>query len=375
MNKRLKLFELLKKESETLFLGSHNVHTPKKLTDGMISNLNIKTNILVAYNVEIVISLIETFNIDPSNITFYSDHINKSKLMELFKVNYVEELNSNMKFDAIIANPPYKGQSMLHQKFFNKAVTLLKDNGQLVCLQPATVYFNKKDKTDDYSQAMRDNIKKYHVKVEMANPNLFENAKNRNDISITTLTKTSASDTISSVTYRSGKTFSNATLESVNRTELDPAIYSSIVEKYKKLIQQNGSIVDIVTKDKSIAKAKLASMRGNGGGDDWYTFIPANSKYHVTSNKQGDWGVSTSTHEEAMNVYNYFTTNFARFGLSIYKFSSDMYGGAMNGVPVVDFTKTYTDDELYNIAGFTQQERDSINFSLPDYHGKYTTHN
>ena len=48
-------------------------------------------------------------------------------------------------------------------------------------------------------------------------------------------------------------------------------------------------------------------MRGNGGGDDWYTFIPANSKYHVTSNKKGDWGVPASTHSEAMNVYNYFS--------------------------------------------------------------------
>lgn len=369
MNKRLKLFDLLKKESSTLFEGSHNVHTPKKLTDNMISNLDIRSNILVAYNVEIVISLIETFNVDPSNIVFYSDHPNKSNLINRFKVTCIEELNDNMKFDAIIANPPYKGQSMLHQKFFNKAVTLLKDNGQLVCLQPATVYFNKKDKTDNYSQEMRDNIKNYHVKVEMANPNLFENAKNRNDISITTLTKHKDVDTISAVTYRGGKTFSDVELENVNRTELDPKIYSSIVEKYKKLIQKNGSIVDIVTKDKSEAKAKLASMRGNGGGDDWYTFIPANSKYHVTSNKKGDWGVPTSTHSEAMNVYNYFTTNFARFGLSIYKFSSDMYGGAMNGVPVVDFTKTYTDNELYDIAGLTDEERSAINSSLPDYHG------
>jgi len=112
----------------------------------------------------------------------------------------------------------------------------------------------------------------------------------------------------------------------------------------------------------------LASMRGNGGGDDWYTFIPANKKYWTTDNEEGDWGIDTASHEEAMNVYNYLTTNAARFGLSIYKFSADMYGGAMNGVPIVDFSKTYTNDELYNILGITEEERNAIDSSLPDYH-------
>lgn len=276
----------------------------------------------------------------------------------------------DMKFDGYITNPPYKGQSMLHQQFFNLGVELVKNGGQVVCLQPATVYFNKKEDTDKHSQLMRDHINKYRVVTEMVRPSIFENAKNRNDISITVLTKTLSQEEIESVTYRSGKVYKDVKLKDVNRTEIEPSIYNSIVKKYKALIEKNGCIFDITTKEKSVAKAKLASMRGNGGGDDWYTFIPSNKKYWTTDNKDGDWGVPVQTKQEALNIYHYFTTNFARFGLSLYKFSADMYGGAMNGVPIVDFKKTYTDNELYNLIGLTTTEKEAIDQSLPDYHGR-----
>jgi hypothetical protein len=75
------------------------------------------------------------------------------------------------------------------------------------------------------------------------------------------------------------------------------------------------------------------------------------------------------------NIYDYFTLNAARFGLAIYKFAGDMHGGAMGGVPLVPFTKKYTDDEIYNMIGLTQEERDTINNFLPDYYGRYKSDN
>ena len=294
-------------------------------------------------------------NEDALNITY----ITQEELMNL----------SGVRFDECLMNPPYKGQSMLHQRFFNLGVELVKDGGHVVCLQPATVYFNKKDSTDKHSQKMRDNLNNYDVVTEIVNSSIFKNAKNRNDISITRLTKNKSQPEIKSISYRSGTVYKNVRLEDINRTELEPSLYRSIAEKYKNLVAKNGCIYDITSKEKSNAKAKLASMRGNGGGDDWYTFIPANKKYWTTDNEKGIWGVATASHNEAMNVYDYFTTNFARFGLSTYKFSADMHGGAMNGVPIVDFSKTYTDNELYDMINLTQDERTVIDNCLPDYHG------
>lgn len=321
-------------------------------------------------DVKTAVSLVHGVDLDQSQVDHARVNIKRATgyMPDIVCDNSLQR-EFNMKFDGYITNPPYKGQSMLHQQFFNLGVELVKDGGQIVCLQPATVYFNKKDDTDKHSQKMRDNINKYDVITEMVKPSIFENAKNRNDISITTLTKNESQLEIKSVSYRSGTTFKNVKLEDVNRTEIEPTLYRSIVEKYKNFVAKNGCIYDIMSKKKSKAKAKLASMRGNGGGDDWYTFIPSNKKYWTTDNEDGDWGVDTASHIEAMNVYNYFTTNFARFGLSIYKFSADMYGGAMNGVPIVDFSRTYTDNELYNMLNLTQDERKAIDNSLPDYHG------
>jgi hypothetical protein len=126
MNKRLKIFDLLRKESASLFDNSHNVHTPKELTNTVLSNLDLtNSKVLVMFNVEFVVSLIELYNIDPANITFYSDHINKSNLVNRFDVKYISELEKDMKFDVVVGNPPYTdGQKLLYTKFFEKALDI-----------------------------------------------------------------------------------------------------------------------------------------------------------------------------------------------------------------------------------------------------------
>jgi hypothetical protein len=126
MNKRLKLFELLKRESNTLFENSHNVHTPKALTDEVLSKIDIKNkSILVMFNVEFVITLIETYNVLPENIVFYSDHENKTNLVNRFSVKYVSTLEKDMKFDVVVGNPPYTdGQKLLYTKFFEQVLDI-----------------------------------------------------------------------------------------------------------------------------------------------------------------------------------------------------------------------------------------------------------
>jgi hypothetical protein len=126
MNKRLKLFDLLKKESTSLFEGGHSAYTPKIVTEKVLEDLDLANkNILVIFNVEFLITLIETYNVPAENIVFYSDHDNKSYLSEKFKVKYIKELDDDMNFDYIVGNPPYtNGQRLLYTKFFEKALDL-----------------------------------------------------------------------------------------------------------------------------------------------------------------------------------------------------------------------------------------------------------
>ena len=126
MSKRLKLFDLLKRESVSLFDNSHNIYTPQLLVNKVLSNIDLENkSVLVLFNVEFVIELIETYNVPPENIMFYSDHKNKTNLVNRFGVKYIDTLEIEMKFDVVVGNPPYTdGQKLLYAKFFERALDI-----------------------------------------------------------------------------------------------------------------------------------------------------------------------------------------------------------------------------------------------------------
>lgn len=176
MNKRLKLFELLKKESETLFTGSHNVFTPLALTNNVLSKINVENKtILVMYNVEFVITLIEVYNVNPEQITFYSDHTNKSKLVDRFGVKYIEEL-SNMKFDLVIGNPPYNDSSVGRNPIWQNFVLNHQGNECTSWIIPTSWMISETSTFNEVRKFILDSGLK---KIKINAKDSFENAKVR----------------------------------------------------------------------------------------------------------------------------------------------------------------------------------------------------
>jgi len=124
MNKSKIIYRALKGRIIS-FSDSHNIHTPQSLVEKILNNVDLKGNILVLFNLEFIVSLIYTYNVPIENITFYSDHINKNFICDELGIKYITSLEIDMKFDLILANPPYNsGDFLLYPTFFKQSLDI-----------------------------------------------------------------------------------------------------------------------------------------------------------------------------------------------------------------------------------------------------------
>ena len=331
-------------------------------------------------------ALSQGIDIDPKNVYYNdADHSMVSFFRALNKNNNLNIPEKNitcenfltkgftMKFNVILQNPPYNGKAALHQQFFNKGYELLEDNGTMAIIQPATTYFNKKDKQKGPVDDMIELIQTNKCEVFIENPEVFDNAGIQNDLSITILEKiSSASNVIEKITYKNGQTYTDVALEDISMTQIAPPVYASIRKKYENFVEQNGNLEDKINKDIGVLKAVLGKIRGTRPtDDDFYTFIPlpGNRKGYGAS-KETDFGVKIKTIKEADYVYNYLESYVARFGLALLKFSQNTANKEFALVPLVPFTKNYTDNELYKMVGLTKQEVIEIKKVIVSLYGR-----
>lgn len=276
------------------------------------------------------------------------------------------------KFDFVFGNPPYNGLASLHQKVFNKAVELVKDDGYVVFVQPATPYQNKYEKKKKAEQEMIDNVVTYRSKVCIHPGTVFDAAEVGTDVAITTLQKTKSIPVINKITYKNGDTHEKVKLEHISITEFSPELYASVVEKFRTICNVNGSVGDAIVIDSDDVVVFLSKTRGHIGGDDFFTLVPKKeNREHYNKNTVTGTGVKIPV-ECAENFYDYCESFVARFGLALMKFNINLIdgGGATNLVPMFDFSRTYTDEELYQMVGLTQEEIEAIENFLPDYYGR-----
>jgi 23S rRNA A1618 N6-methylase RlmF len=297
--------------------------------------------------------------------------INMNKLIGTFKkMSYEEflEKDHKMKFDVVLGNPPYQGKAEMHQKFFNKSVDLLNDGGTVAFIQPATPYFNKKDSIRSNAEDMISNVSKYKTKISIVDGKIFENADIFTDLAITVTEKTlHNTGKIDSYTSKSGVVVKNISISAINKLDMDPVIYSSLVRKIKNKISTNGSLQDLVSKDTNKNKLYVQKVRGHVNNSDFYTFISSSSEYW-TIEKEHAYGLLSSTKEKD-SLISYLKSYVARFSLSIYKFNGNNHMGEFKSVSVVPFDRIWNDKMLCEYFDILLDEYNEILRCIPDYYG------
>jgi hypothetical protein len=295
--------------------------------------------------------------------------INRFELRGEFITGNILEANLTRKFNVIIGNPPYQGKAALHQQFFNMAVDAIIDGGIVCFIQPATPYVNKKDVLKAPEIAMKKNVTKYRATVRITNEDLF-GGLNLHDLAITTLTKLPGNGKLNKVVYDGGIVHENVDIADVNKLRLSPEVYSSIRNKYKKMISKNGSLHTISSqsvKSSKLPKAYMQSVRGHSGTDDFFTLVSNDPSYYGVRDDK-DFGVYVEL-DEMPSLYSYLKTFFARFGLALSKFNGNNHMGELRTVPLVPFDRNWTDEELAELIGLTDEELNIIRTVLSDYHG------
>lgn len=279
------------------------------------------------------------------------------------------------KFDIILGNPPYKNG--LHNKFTEKSLRILNDNGSLLFLQPSTLFLSRKEvKKNKSEKFILDILSSNETELTLINGDLyFDTANLFVPLSITLIKNKLSSNITVNYNYTDDKkTITETTIDKIyiHGSTLVYDIWLKIKNKLSSTLEdnlfrsgkigshyltintlcgntpKNGKInpdffIMIYKKDEE----NLKNLISNIG-------IPISDKVHTNQ-------VSLNSEEECLNTAKTLMTKFMRFSLSLSKLSGYLTRGELKSVPFMNPTIEWTDEMLFQHFELTQEEIDYIN--------------
>jgi hypothetical protein len=285
-----------------------------------------------------------------------------------YKYSTIKEIGMK-KFDAVIANPPYDGKSKLFQEFFSAAVDKLTTaTGVVVFITPATPMYTRKTNSHKHEARMRELVQTYHTDIMFVSDDVFGNITFTGLI-ITALHKSRKTNGhIASIQYTDGSKYSNVSINDINIIMMQHDIYSSIMKKKNEAITKFGSFGELAKKTKWTQEigCYVQSIRGHPGEDDMFTIVSNNPAYYKQAE---DGGMSIILPKEEWEFfYTYAKTFFARWCIATLKVDQNLGAGQLLSLPKIPMDRHWTDEELAQLIGLTDDEMNEIFRVLPDYH-------
>ena len=300
-------------------------------------------------------------------------------------INILNKVKEEMpKFDYIIQNPPYNKN--LHIQFFNKGLDILSDNGKMVIIEPATWLINiRKDGNvksiyKDFKKSIQNKISK--VIVDNFNHEL--NTRINNSFSITYIDNSKNDDKFESIIFGNKKILNDIMF--INYIEDYNNIWNIINKCLEKCDNIGKHVFDLEKKVDIRNNKKNSFIRicnivahylslvdeGHKESDNSYdnknnliTYTNLLSNGEVSSNplkklnsvkKETDKYANciVGTYQELTNWKHFCENNTLPLFINICM-TIDQNNNSLKYVPwLVD--KQYTDEEIYKMFNFTQQE-------------------
>lgn len=122
----------------------------------------------------------------------------------------------------------------------------------------------------------------------------------------------------------------------------------------------------------------LAIVRGNTNkitgerGREFYTWLPNKRVPELYNTESKLCMVPFNSKEEAENFIDYLKSDFARTIQYLVKTDYNQ-NQCMYRLPWLDFSKKWTDSELFGLYGIAKKEAEHMRTLLPDYHARYSS--
>jgi hypothetical protein len=396
---RLELFKLLNKATEKTSMQT--VDTPYSLVEEMLDQVEEieKKSILVLFNCEIVECLIHKHKVPVENITFGYDtgsaleakaveRVYGVKIAEWIKNGPFEKtprfdlrVFGGKKFDVCLSNPPYNDH--LHLKILSLLINNATETSSIakeyIVVHPANWIIDCKETFNtfvSFKNLTKDKIKSIHCfngnkvfNIDLFYPcsiSHFDFSKNFNKINVQFFDEKFTVNNINDITKYGQAWFS---------------LVNSFVVKITNATRQD-NVWKHNVKNLTVGKSycQLAAIMGNHSKDknlltksDFYTMVQKSSDNNKGIRKSMDKRPGPTfefDHDfERDNFLEYLKTDFARFCLSVYKVSGNIFYGEMELIPWLDFTQSWDDEKLFKHFDVNEETQKYIREFLPDYYG------
>lgn len=375
----------------------HSVATPVDLADEMIAlvskSLTEDAKILVMFNVEFVVSLSEDFPWTKDNIILFTNgDPTLEKLAQKMDIDTIDSLETDMKFYLVLGNPPFddvskKNSDKLWPFFVEKAINLTEDGGTVSLVIPDTWTSGTRSLTSSGRKNLLSEVfSEYNL--EYLNFDVKKHfPKVGSGFSVFCLRKSAPSGKTLVSTEEGSFAANTVGLKYMPKTLSKLSL--SIVEKvtnhdYESVYFKFYSGTEGVTlEDKKSARHsyeyvntssnhpnKFGDIAGRGFGEKKVVYAYMGSKQKFTYDMSGKMSVMHNARAYVVDksatkkgLKSFFESKLVSF-LNKDKWSQYNEPKILNMLPAVDFSEEWTDEEIYDYFGLTNEEIEYVEANI-----------